>query len=187
MTAIWQKSEPDYVLVDTVWESLVLSSSNFAVLPAISEFDEIKTFESPDNEFSFRVPGEWAILPSGESSLIITNPDDPNGFLLTVDRRTRGNLELTSAVDEAHSMLRYGFKEFKTEGKIPIAIEGAIEGAILSGSLRFNDNTAGRFQSLVVVTRNDVYFLNAIFESSKSETLASIFNEVFRSFEILEP
>lgn len=177
--ALWQTSPLDFEVVNTMWESLQMDESIASLSPPSS--DTLTTYTAPDGKFSLRYPTRWQANAFDESQLYLSDPSGNENFLVSVSHADARGRDADTIVEEEILILKSGFGNVSVLKKDIVHVSGAGQAIQISGSLNFNDDSPGRFHTIVAVTTSNAYVLIAIFieESDPFE-----FDELFNSFQI---
>lgn len=184
MIGIWDGTQPDYSQVETIWESVELQASTFAVSPAVLRSDSTTTLNSPDGSYSLRYPTHWQAGFLDESLLVVSDLDDPESFILTVKRKDKGDRNMDDSIELALLELRIGFEDVSVNNREKTLVQGATEAVKLTGTLNFRDGAKGMFQAIVAIEADDIFILSAAIDLTRADSVLPDILQVFYSFRI---
>jgi len=109
LTAIWDEPPAKYDVVETLWESLRLHSDDFPLSSTLLREGDFASYSSPDGKFRLRYPSRWQAGALSETSTYITDPNDRNSFLLSIQWREGPGANIDVVAERALAPILVGF------------------------------------------------------------------------------
>lgn len=171
----------DQEVIDSIWSSLVISGNEFSLSSALLDPASVSTFSPADGTFSFRYPTRWQ-AGAGSGDVVIVDPDDREGLLLTAGRAVDAAPRISEAVEDRLNFYRVAFKDVRVVREDTADIRGSTASASIGGTFVFQDGARGGFEFVMAISNGQPYYVEVIGLRSKLSAEEDSIQDILKSF-----